>query len=88
MIFLSQCRIGECKTFESRVIVVIIKLTPMPSYIYICLFQTVSFLCLSQNLGNYENTLEIYNISINITRYRIFQRHIQRHMHFSQVFCK
>lgn len=74
-------------TFESRVIVVIIKLTPMPSCIYICLFQTVSF-CLSLNLGNYENTLEIYNISINITRYRIFQRHIQRHMHFSQVFGK
>lgn len=75
-------------TFEARVIVVIIKLTPMPSYIYICLFQSVSFLCRSINLGNYENTLDIYNISINITRYRIFQRHIQRHMHFSQVFCK
>lgn len=76
-------------TFEARVIVVIIKLTPMPSYIYICfLFQSVSFLCRSLNLGNYENTLEIYNISINITRYRIFQRHIQRHMHFSQFFCK
>lgn len=67
---------------------VIIKLTPMPSYIYICLFQTVSFLCLNLNLGKYENTLEINNISINITRYRIFQRHIQRHMHFSQVFGK